>query len=78
MLSIINDGKLKTKNKSENPYEKYLEYIFFNTILKTKLNYYTDCSPNQVGIIYKSDIILNKIFYTNTRHSVANLNTSEK
>ena len=77
---ILDEGKLKpsskTKNKNENPYDFFSPYIFFNTIPKTQINSFTKVAG--VGIIFKQDILLNKVFYSSKCHSAGNTKLCKK
>ena len=77
---ILLDGKMKpsskTKNRNQNPYDFFSPYIFFNTIPKTQLKSFT--RPRGVGIIFNQNILLGRVFYTNTNHSAGNTESSKK
>ena len=72
--AILNDGKLKpsskTKKQNENPYNKFLPYVFFNTF-PHKMKYIKQflAKSDSVGIIFDSSILKNHVFYTNKNHS---------
>ena len=77
---ILIDGKLKpsskTKIRKQNPFKFFLPYVFFNAIPKKQLVNFT--KPYGVGIVFKKDILLGKVFYTNKNHSAGNTKTSKK
>jgi len=60
-----------TKNKNQNPYDIYLPYIFMNCCIKEDFQY---LSP--YTFIFPSTILYDRTFYTNTCHSVGNINSS--
>lgn len=77
---ILDKGKLrpssKTKNKNQNPYNFYSPYIFFNTIPKTQVKSFAKVAG--VGIIFKQDILLNRVFYSSKCHSAGNTKSCNK
>lgn len=64
----------KTHNKNQNPLDKDLPHIFFNACPDKHIKYLI-ASPI---LIFPIDILYNKTFYTNDRHSAGNLKTSTK
>ena len=79
---ILADGKLrpasKTKNKSQNPYDLHLSYVFFNAIPRTKLSEFVGIGDNTVGFVFDQSTLLNRQFYTNHNHSAGNTESSKK
>ena len=81
MNQILKDGKLKpaskTKNKSQNPYDFNSPYVYFNTFPRTQVNEFA-YPTNSIGLIFRSDILLGKVFYINKHHTAGNTKSSEK
>ena len=77
---ILLDGKIKpsskTKNRNQNPNDFFSAYNFFNTIPKTKLKCFSKLSG--IGIIFKQNILLDRVFYTNKCHSAGNVDSSKR
>ena len=79
--SILRDGKLKPSSKTEIIEQspgRTLPYVFFNAIPEDKIENFVGFSKRSVGFVFDQNIILDKRFYTNTRHSMGNTKTSER
>jgi hypothetical protein len=77
MNDILDSKKLlpasKTKNKSQNPYDVDLPYIFMNCCKKSDFKYYYNIN---FTFIFDTDILHDRTWYTNVNHSAGNLDTS--
>ena len=77
MNDIIEQKKLlpasKTKNKSQNPYDVHLPFIFMNCCKYKDFKYFYNIN---FTFIFDCDILHNRTFYTNETHSAGNIDTS--
>ena len=77
ILGMLITGKMlpssKTKKKNQNPYAGYLPYNFFNAVPDKKIK----LMPT-VAIAFKSDVLIDKIFYTSVKQSAGDLNWSTR
>jgi hypothetical protein len=80
LKQILLDGKIKpsskTKIRNQNPFDFFSPYNFFNTIPKTKVTSFT--KPYGIGIIFKQNILHDRVFYTNEWHSAGNTKSSKR
>ena len=79
LLQILKCGKIlpasKTKQKSQNPYDFDLPYVFFNT-LPNEQKIIKNLPSN--SIVFDSSLLSTRNFYTNVSHRAGDLSSSKK
>lgn len=68
VIDILESGFMlpssETQNRNENPYDRFLPYIYFTTCPKARVK---DIQP--YAFVFPAKILRDRCFYTNERHS---------